>query len=75
MWELLEGGAIPYKVEGNIRKMRYEDVIEYKHRQDAERMKAVYIPQLFADAINNNLLQYKSWLYVKIDTETQILQH
>ncbi|WP_460202547.1 MerR family transcriptional regulator [Scytonema sp. NUACC21] len=53
VWELLEVGAIPYKVEGNIRKMRYEDVIEYKHRQDAERMKA--LEELAAQAQELNM--------------------
>jgi hypothetical protein len=41
VWSLLDAGQIPYKVEGNLRTMCYEDVIEYKNRQDTERMKAL----------------------------------
>ncbi|KYC43602.1 hypothetical protein WA1_00035 [Scytonema hofmannii PCC 7110] len=41
VWSLLDAGQIPYKVEGNLRTMRYEDVLEYKNRQDTERIKAL----------------------------------
>ncbi|MEC4816882.1 MAG: helix-turn-helix domain-containing protein [Scytonema sp. PMC 1069.18] len=41
VWSLLDAGQIPYKVQGNLRTISYEDVIEYKNRQDSERMKAL----------------------------------
>jgi hypothetical protein len=41
VWSLLDAGEIPYKVEGNLRTMRYEDIFEYNNRQDTERMKAL----------------------------------
>ncbi|GAA6622653.1 helix-turn-helix domain-containing protein [Scytonema sp. NUACC26] len=41
VWSLLDAGQIPYKIAGNLRTMHYEDVIEYKNRQDTARMKAL----------------------------------
>jgi Helix-turn-helix domain len=37
VWELINSGKIPYKIEGNIHLMRYQDVIEYKKQDDARR--------------------------------------
>lgn len=37
VWELMESGEIPYKIEGNLRVMHYQDVIDYKKRDYAKR--------------------------------------
>lgn len=39
--ELLESGQIPYRKVGRRRKVRYQDVMNYKHKIDAERMKVL----------------------------------
>ncbi|MBD2179949.1 DNA-binding protein [Planktothrix sp. FACHB-1355] len=41
IWDLQDAGKIPYKIVGNSRKMRYQDVIEYKKRMRAEQMKGM----------------------------------
>jgi len=41
VWKLQDTGKIPYKIIRNLRKMRYEDVIEYKNRSLEESMKAL----------------------------------
>lgn len=38
---LLESGEIPYWIEGTVYRMRYHDVIDYKNRNDTERMKVL----------------------------------
>ncbi|MGK7876111.1 MAG: helix-turn-helix domain-containing protein [Xenococcaceae cyanobacterium] len=38
---LLKSGEIPYRIEGIVYRMRYEDVVDYKNRNDTERMKAL----------------------------------
>lgn len=37
VWNLLDSGVIPYKIVENTRRMRYQDVIEYKKQDDAKR--------------------------------------
>jgi excisionase family DNA binding protein len=37
VWNLLDAGVIPYKIVENTRRMRYQDVIEYKKQDDAKR--------------------------------------
>jgi hypothetical protein len=37
VWELMESGKIPHKIEDNIPLMHYQDVIEYKKQDDARR--------------------------------------
>lgn len=39
--KLLEKGDIPFHKTGTHRRVRYQDVIEYKQRIDAERRKAL----------------------------------
>lgn len=41
VWELMESGKIPYKIEDNIHVMHYEDVIAYKQQKHAGKMKAM----------------------------------
>ena len=41
VWELMNSGKIPYQIVNNCRKIRYQDVIEYKHRTYAEAQKAL----------------------------------
>lgn len=39
--QLLEQGAIPFHKTGTHRRVRYQDVIEYKNKIDVERSKAL----------------------------------
>lgn len=41
VWNLMESGEIPYKIDRNLRKMAFQDVIEYKNRMRAEQFKAM----------------------------------
>jgi len=41
VWDLLDAGKIPYQIVDNCRKIRYQDVIEYKERTYAEAQKAL----------------------------------
>jgi len=42
--QLLEKGEIPFHKIGTHRRVRYQDVIAYKHRIDAERRKITDCP-------------------------------
>lgn len=50
---LLESGEIPYWIEETVYRMRYQDVIDYKNRNDAERMKI--LDELAAEAQELNM--------------------
>lgn len=50
---LLESGEIPYWIEGTVYWMRYQHVIDYKNRNDAERMKV--LDELAAQAQELNM--------------------
>jgi excisionase family DNA binding protein len=50
---LLESGEIPYWIEGTVYWMRYQDVIDYKNRNDTERMKV--LDELAAQAQELNM--------------------
>lgn len=50
---LLKSGEIPYRIDGTVYRMRYQDVIDYKNRNDAERMKA--LDELAAEAQELNM--------------------
>ena len=39
--DLLESGAIPFRKVGTRRRVRYEDVIDYKNQIDAQRMQTL----------------------------------
>ncbi len=39
--QLLEKGALPFRKVGSHRRVRYQDVVDYKVRDDAERRKAL----------------------------------
>ena len=38
---LLKSEKIPYRMQGTAYRIQYQDVIDYKHQNDAERMKAL----------------------------------
>ncbi len=40
-WDLLDAGKIPYQIVNNCRKIRYQDVMEYKQRTYEEAQKAL----------------------------------
>ena len=50
---LLESGEIPYWIEETVYRMRYQDVIDYKNQNDAERMKV--LDELAAEAQELNM--------------------
>jgi excisionase family DNA binding protein len=50
---LLKSGKIPYRMEGTVYRIQYQDVIDYKHQNDAERMKA--LEELAAQAQELNM--------------------
>lgn len=50
---LLESGEIPYSIEETVYRMRYQDVIDYKNQNDAERMKV--LDELAAEAQELNM--------------------
>ncbi|MEW6492342.1 MAG: helix-turn-helix domain-containing protein [Cyanobacteriota bacterium] len=50
---LLKSGEIPYRIDGTVYRMRYQDVIDYKNRNDAERMKV--LDELAAEAQELNM--------------------
>ena len=50
---LLKSGEIPYWVEGTVYRMLYQDVIDYKNRNDTERMKV--LDELAAQAQELNM--------------------
>lgn len=50
---LLESGEIPYRKVGTRRRVRYQDVIDYKNRDDTERMKI--LDELVAEAQELNM--------------------
>ncbi len=41
VWDLLDAGKIPYQIIDNCRKIRYQDVIEYKQRSLVESIKGL----------------------------------
>jgi excisionase family DNA binding protein len=41
VWELLDSGKIPYSIIRNCRRIRYQDLIEYKQQMRAEQMKGM----------------------------------
>jgi excisionase family DNA binding protein len=50
---LLESGKIPYRMEGTSRRMRCQDVLDYKKRNDEERRKI--LDELAAEAQELNM--------------------
>jgi excisionase family DNA binding protein len=50
---LLKSGEIPYRIDGAVYRMLYQDVIDYKNRNDAERMKV--LDELAAEAQELNM--------------------
>ncbi|KJH73591.1 helix-turn-helix domain-containing protein [Aliterella atlantica] len=50
---LLESGAIPYRKVGTRRRVRYQDLIDYKNKIDAERRQV--LDELVAEAQELNM--------------------
>lgn len=49
---LLESGEIPYRKVGTRRRVRYQDLINYKNKIDAERMQALQELTAQAEELN-----------------------
>lgn len=51
--QLLDGGAIPFHKVGTHRRVRYQDLVNYKTKIDTERLKA--LEELTAQAQELNM--------------------
>lgn len=51
--DLLESGEIPFRKVGTRRRVRYQDLMDYKNRIDAQRMQT--LSELAAQAIELNM--------------------
>lgn len=51
--KLLDGGAIPFHKVGSHRRVRYQDLVDYKNKVQSERLKA--LEELTAQAQERNM--------------------